>query len=917
MNVTKFVQSWLPHDEILLPFYKGVFEFIDKHLNYKYLEDNENIKSKIISDPLLGYIHLTAIEVAIMDTPLFQRLRYIKQLGLAYLIFPSLGYSRFEHSLGVLGRLNQILNKLKENNYRVYEDDTIDKIIKKYETSIRLAALLHDLGHTLFSHCSERIVNNLSPDENYPNSKKISEIFTAHFQKEKLIPFAELFAIVLIGSNNFLDFLTKTQLYTHKQLKQILEWSGRFILGLPIIEDSSSVFLSQLLSSGLDVDKIDYMTREQHYSGIRLEIDLDRILSKIQVYELESNEIPKQLEYLNSLYEENSKYKILGFSKGGQFAFEEFCIARLALHVKIYLHQKVRAAECQLESYLNQLTKIDNFKLAHNWLLLPESLVRFPQLIDSVISIEPDLFADHQISNIDLSGFNKITNRELLLRAYAFGPLNNFSEGYADINISNISKPEIDNFFNQFNTHELLEKIKIECIEIFRSLNFENNFELINTIIIDLPRLINIQQGQESIYFENPPLMPIRWTIPIDKIVVYFQENRALAYVFSPKEIAHIVAIASEKIIFNSINKVFNQENIISNRIFKQTKEIKNELTDKEYYKKYPQLKGVSDYLQKADASTKIKQIYENLASFKSLNDERITLNRILTFVNQFPQELQRACLDFLQHLKVYNESLLKIELDKVLEKIGSGKKIGFAFLGGVADSGNRLVYHLRESIESYSLDEPSKIDDALINNSDCLLIFDDNVNSGLQLINIIGELLNEKDKIDIELILNEAHINPLTTERAKKRIKEMDIYFVYIVGKNKSDKQIKKHLNKFFGFDEDKIHFSINTILKDEDRLFTGSNSDFNHEKKKELRVYLEEIGEKLLRNEGKNKDKIDRCKLGYSAAEAMVLFPYNVPTMTITALWCKGNLDEDIPWFPLAERRRRSKNGKYIGED
>jgi len=917
MNTNKLVQSWLPLNDSLFLFYKGIVEFVSKHLKFEYLENNEDFKSKIVSDPLLGYIHLTNIEVVIMDTPLFQRLRNITQLGLAYLIFPSLSYSRFEHSLGVLGRLNQILNKLKENNYRVYEDDTIAKTIKKYETSVRLAALLHDLGHTLFSHCSERIINDLEPNDNYPNSNEIRSLFTNHFAKEKSIPFAEIFTVAIIGSNIFLDFLTKTQIFTNRQLKEILEWAGRFILGLPILDDTNSIFLSQLLSSGLDVDKIDYMTREQHYSGIRLEIDLDRILSKIQVYDLESNEIPKQLEYLNTLYNDNTKYKILGFSKGGQFAFEEFCIARLALHVKIYLHQKVRAAEGQLEMYLLELTKIESFQKAHNWLFLPESLIHFPKHIDRVLDIEPTLFTERQIEDIDISGFEKIKNRNLYLRAYAFGPLNNFSEGFADVDITNISKPEIDNFFNRFNKVELLNLIKTEIDLIYKILNIENNRETNDTVIIDLPRLINIQQGQESIYFEKSPLMPIRWTIPIDKIVIYFQENRALAYVFAPKEIAHIVAIAAEKTIFNYINKVFNQENIISNRIYIKTKQIKKELTEKNYYKKYPQLKGISDNLQKAEASTKIKIIYENLAGFKSLNDERITLNRITTFVNQFPIELQPVCLSFLQHLKVYNESLLKIELDKVLEKIEKGKKIGLAYLGGAADSGNRLVYHLRESIENFGLYEPSKIDDSLIINSDCLIVFDDNINSGLQLINIFAELLDEQDKIDSTVLLNEKHINPLSTDKAKQKLKQMDIYFVYILGSKIIDKKIKKQLNEYFNFQEEKIHFSINKLFSEEDKIFSGIDSDFNHEKKKELREYLEQIGVKLLRNEGKKEEKTNTCKLGYSGAEAMVLFPYNVPTMTITALWCKGNIEQDVPWFPLAERRRRTKNGKYIGED
>jgi len=73
------------------------------------------------------------------------------------------------------------------------------------------------------------------------------------------------------------------------------------VIGLPIEKDPDSVFLAQLLSSGLDADKIDYMIREQHYSGIKLEIDLDRILSKLRVFSLKSYELPTQLFFLKKL----------------------------------------------------------------------------------------------------------------------------------------------------------------------------------------------------------------------------------------------------------------------------------------------------------------------------------------------------------------------------------------------------------------------------------------------------------------------------------------------------------------------------------------------------------------------------------------------------------------------------------------
>src|ERR1051326_2591800 len=99
-------------------------------------------KKKLIRDAVHGDIEMTALEVELMDTPEFQRLRGIKQLGTAYLVFPSAVHTRFEHSLGTSWMANRILQAVRRN-YAVPEDDV---------RVIELAALLHDITHIPFGH---------------------------------------------------------------------------------------------------------------------------------------------------------------------------------------------------------------------------------------------------------------------------------------------------------------------------------------------------------------------------------------------------------------------------------------------------------------------------------------------------------------------------------------------------------------------------------------------------------------------------------------------------------------------------------------------------------------------------------------------------------------------------------------------
>ena len=103
----------------------------------------EEFRQKIIIDPVHGDIGLSKLETELIDTPTFQRLRRIKQLGLAYIVYPNARHSRFEHSLGVMHIMTRILESLRSKNKDAVPDDHFRKL--------RIAALLHDIGHYPYS----------------------------------------------------------------------------------------------------------------------------------------------------------------------------------------------------------------------------------------------------------------------------------------------------------------------------------------------------------------------------------------------------------------------------------------------------------------------------------------------------------------------------------------------------------------------------------------------------------------------------------------------------------------------------------------------------------------------------------------------------------------------------------------------
>ena len=129
-------------------------------------------KNKIIFDPLYGFINLTQLEWEIIHSPFYQRLRWIKQIGFSFYTFPGAEHSRFGHSIGVMYNAHEILKSIgKSVSDKVLFDSTKKSEGKMWHQSIRLAALLHDLGTFCFSHTTEMAYVRYGETTNLKNSK--------------------------------------------------------------------------------------------------------------------------------------------------------------------------------------------------------------------------------------------------------------------------------------------------------------------------------------------------------------------------------------------------------------------------------------------------------------------------------------------------------------------------------------------------------------------------------------------------------------------------------------------------------------------------------------------------------------------------------------------------------------------------
>ncbi len=202
-----------------------------------------------IIDPIYGRVEITELEQLIINTPEMARLRRIQQLGLADLAFPGANHTRFEHSIGTLFIADKIAKALGLSS---------EEIVK-----VRIAALLHDIGHCAFSHVVESVLKRNPPYQPVIEGKTFlrHEMFTRH-----------------IISNSF---HTKPEIAAHEGAS-FFEEIARMATG--DVDAVSKPCLAQIISNDIDADRIDFLLRDSYHTGISLGlVDVDQIVGSLSL----------------------------------------------------------------------------------------------------------------------------------------------------------------------------------------------------------------------------------------------------------------------------------------------------------------------------------------------------------------------------------------------------------------------------------------------------------------------------------------------------------------------------------------------------------------------------------------------------------------------------------------------------------
>jgi uncharacterized protein len=241
-------------------------------------------KRKIVNDPVYGFINIESeLFFDVIEHPWFQRLRRIRQLGLTSMVYPGANHTRFQHALGALHLMQQAVAVIRSKGHEISDAEA---------EAVCLAILLHDIGHGPFSHALEHslIENN--------NHEKLSEWL--------------------------MDGLNQT-------------FDGKLSLAIDIFKNKyTKPFLHQLISSQLDMDRLDYLLRDSFFTGVAEGVvGSERIIKMLNVHDG------------NLVVEAKGIYSI-----------EKFLIARRLMYWQVYLHKTVLSAENLLVKILQRAKEL-------------------------------------------------------------------------------------------------------------------------------------------------------------------------------------------------------------------------------------------------------------------------------------------------------------------------------------------------------------------------------------------------------------------------------------------------------------------------------------------------------------------------------------------------------------------------------
>lgn len=889
---------------VLLASYKSKLEDLAEKYLRSYIDlisTRQKLRDpKIFNDSIWHSILLYPFEIILLDSPLFQRLRRIRQLGLAHLVYPCAVHTRFEHTIGTVYQVGCLTDSINASLGNCLDDQNIHLL--------RIAALCHDIGQGVMSHVSENAL------ENNPESELLKQEFADELELDHT-KLSEIAAYYLVGSPAFYELMsTAKEVSADYTLPEKVEESvQKIIIGLHISDQIPC--LNELVSGPFDADKLDYMMRDAMMSGVPVVVDISRLVLKTRAVRVPQTELPK--EVAAKVKEGLTNYTFLGIDLSGGHTLDELMLARTLLFDKVYHHQKLRAAEVMVASIILQLIDLSaDGSALMSYKLTDEELISLDsEKITDIVGEKTNSEDLNKVSIIlDLS--TRLRERRLFVRCIAFAktmPNDAYSTTIVQIKgIEELLRVVTDSVHRI----ELANEIAKETESIIRTLHKE-------------ALLVGIPGGQLKPYvWISTPKPPSEgsditraYLIAGERHILPFKREAAetrgwadayiltrdIGYAFAPAEFSAYVFLAAELLL--RIKYGIHLPSLMMTYA-KQDAEViddlKKALFDKGYYSKLPRdIWPMPRRLTRADVNNRIEKIVSITAGYQGPDIEytgstskisnNIRPDRLKDWLRQFEKdEMVEAALTTLEKIRFVGRSEVQQLLENFFQKHGNFQTGVLCPLGLPKDSSSIVTYYAMDVANKYNM-KSCVIEDALSTDKPIVFV-DDFIGRGHQSVSILENWLDVKKTVE----LGEER-GKLLSKSQRKLLRQKKLAFVFTAGWTDGEKFLQKRCHEL------KLDAVVYVGISEKELPDAYSINVFNRGgRPTEFQKLCTDIGKQLMSGKEFDASKADERALGYGNRANLVILPYNAPAQTLTCLWASGSYN-GADWVPLFPRRKK----------
>lgn len=873
------VQDWT--DQLLAP-------YIDTLVG----RQEGSVKVKEFNDPIWGTVGLQPEEVVVLDSPLLQRLRRIRQLGVVHLVYTSANHSRFEHSIGVCHQVGRIVDSIT-----AHADGVGAEVESDERRLLRLTALCHDIGHGCLSHVIENALKN---DR---ETRAIVKTFMIEQALDSTPHLSEIAAYYMIQSEGFRALIEQAcRIAKIHAPAEITSHMSHIVIGKPVSDEFP--LLHELISGPFDADKLDYMPRDAMMTGVPVVTDIGRLIQKVRAVRIDTDHLP---ESLKKQVEPVSKgHLVVGLAQSGGSTLDEVAVGRSLMFDKVYRHHKVRAAEAMVTAIVDAI----GTRICEDLPILPLHIFddEMLNLDDGEGVLGEGAATDEGEVGVDVG--RRLAARDLFVRAFAFSQ----------------HLPE-DPYRGEEAHRQAMDKLMRGASKadtrlhlVARIAQYVDKMVELGAVQLPAPMVGNVSRyvwvdPPASGHPDAKPDPSRAYMIGADgkarEVKQVNAEQRGwvdaytnthdVGYIFTPKELAVPVAIASRIACFELYDlRVPGSWTLLTKLWSGEITRLETALAEAGFFDGLaPTLRPLTSRMRKGDVNGRLEEVAVRLASVQGpsidpseLKDSTMSADRVRDWVRQFGPDYEASALTVLENLKVLGRSETNAALASFLASETGARFRGGAVvpIGQPKDGSSVVGYHAEDAARDFgcsvlTLDQAASRDLPIV-------FVDDFIGRGSSTISILEDMLGAVATQE----LHEERPGDVP-EALKDHLLSRPVAFVYSAGLDAGIEALKTRLSELGFTDIQEIHVGIHQADLPTVESALGDAAPHFMERARS-------VGEQLLTSTP--DDKRGERTLGYGNHALLIAFPYNTPTATLTAVWERGEVD-GWTWFPLLPRRKK----------